>query len=150
MLLEGETPMFQFLMPFAVMIVLVVGGLLVVNLVFRAESPLPYALTVGGATLLSLLVFYLNARFMMKPDPGMIQLSNNGTEARAEVLSVQDTGLKINLSIMVTLGLKVKPAYGSEFQLTSNALVSRVAIPRQGDVITIKYDPENTQMVLVV
>lgn len=78
------------------------------------------------------------------------QLAETGADADAEVLGIQDTGATVNMNPVVVLTLKVKPAKGEEFQTAGQMMVSRLAVPRVGDKIKIKYNPENlTQFVLV-
>jgi hypothetical protein len=78
------------------------------------------------------------------------QLAQTGADAMAEVISIQDTGATVNMNPMVVLVLKVQPEKGEEFQTAGQLMVSRLAIPRAGDKIKIKYNPENnTQFVLV-
>jgi hypothetical protein len=78
------------------------------------------------------------------------QLAQTGADATAEVVSIQDTGATVNMNPMVVLVLKVKPEKGEEFQTAGQLMVSRLAIPRGGDKIKIKYNPENpSQFVLV-
>lgn len=78
------------------------------------------------------------------------ELAQTGADAEAEVLSVQDTGATVNMNPVVVLTLKVKPAKGEEFQTAGQLMVSRLTIPRAGDKIKIKYNPENlTQFVLM-
>ena len=77
-------------------------------------------------------------------------LAQTGADATAEVASIQDTGATVNMNPVVVLVLKVKPAAGDEFQTAGQLMVSRLAIPRTGDKIKIKYNPENnTQFVIV-
>jgi hypothetical protein len=78
------------------------------------------------------------------------QLAQTGTDAEAEVLGVQDTGATVNMNPVVVLTLKVKPAMGEEFQTAGQLMVSRLSIPRAGDKVKIKYNPDNlTQFVLM-
>jgi hypothetical protein len=78
------------------------------------------------------------------------QLAQTGADAEAEVLGVQDTGATVNMNPVVVLTLKVKPAMGEEFQTAGQLMVSRLAIPRAGDMVKIKYNPDNlTQFVLM-
>jgi hypothetical protein len=78
------------------------------------------------------------------------QLAQTGADAEAEVLGIQDTGATVNMNPVVVLTLKVKPAKGEEFQTAGQMMVSRLAVPRVGDKIKIKYNPENlTQFVLM-
>jgi len=77
------------------------------------------------------------------------ELMKTGLDAEAEVLSIQDTGATINMNPVVLLGLKVIPAAGDEFQTSGQLMVSRLAIPRVGDKIQIKYNKNNpTQFVI--
>lgn len=77
-------------------------------------------------------------------------LAQNGLEAAAEVLSVADTGATINMNPVVTLKLKVTPPFGAAFETTGNTMVSRIAVPRIGDKIQIKYNPTDPTQILVV
>ncbi|PKN35665.1 MAG: hypothetical protein CVU61_02250 [Deltaproteobacteria bacterium HGW-Deltaproteobacteria-19] len=142
--------MFRFLMPFLVTFALTAGAVIFMSLVPLGPPPLPHTLIFLGVVLVSLLVFYLNARFMLKRDPEQERRLINGTVAKAEVLAIEDTGLTMNNDPMVALTLHVKPEYGSSFQVKANTLVSRVSIPRPGDVINVRFDPENPQKLIVV
>jgi len=76
------------------------------------------------------------------PDP-------NGIPATAEVLSIQDTGQLVNFDPVVVLQLKVTPPIGVEFETTVKTIVSKVAIPRAGDTINIKYSPADPTKILI-
>ena len=78
------------------------------------------------------------------------QLAVTGVDATAEVISIQDTGATVNMNPVVVLVLKVKPSKGDEFQTAGQLMVTRLAIPRAGDKIKIKYNPQiPSQFVLV-
>ena len=78
------------------------------------------------------------------------QLSKTGADATAEVVSIQDTGATVNMNPVVALGLKVKPTEGEEFQTAGQLMVPRIAVPRVGDKIKIKYNKDNpTQFIIV-
>lgn len=78
------------------------------------------------------------------------ELSKTGVEADAEVISIQDTGATVNMNPVVALGLKVTPGEGEEFQTAGQLMVPRIAVPRVGDKIKIKYNKDNpTQFVIV-
>lgn len=63
-----------------------------------------------------------------------------GAKIMAKVISVQDTGITVNdNSPLVKLLVEVKPGSNAEFTM----LVSRVSIPRAGDMIEVYYDPSN-------
>jgi len=77
-------------------------------------------------------------------------LAQNGADASAVVVSVTDTGATVNMNPVVVLQLKVTTAAGVPFDLTTQTMVSRIAVPRAGDAIKIKYNPANPQQILVV
>ena len=76
--------------------------------------------------------------------------AQNGLDATAEVLSVQDSGQTINMNPVVVMMLKVTPMAGAEFEITSQSMVSRIAVPRVGDKIKIKYNPANPTQIAVL
>jgi hypothetical protein len=77
-------------------------------------------------------------------------LNQTGMPASAEVVSIADTGMLVNYNPVVKMQLKVTPQYGLPFETTVETAVSKIAIPRVGDKINIKYNPANTSEVLVV
>lgn len=77
-------------------------------------------------------------------------LATTGMPATAEVLSIADTGSLINYNPIVRLKLKVQPQYGVGFETETQTAVSKIAIPRVGDTINIKYNPADTTQVLVL
>jgi hypothetical protein len=78
------------------------------------------------------------------------QLAQTGVDATAEVLAIQDTGATVNMNPVVILTLKVKPDKGDEFQTAGQLMVSRLAIPRAGDQIKIKYNPDNKAQFVII
>ena len=77
-------------------------------------------------------------------------LAQNGQDASAEVVMVTDTGATVNMNPVVVIQMKVTPAAGTPFDLTTQTMVSRIAVPRAGDKIKIKYNPANPQQVAVL
>jgi hypothetical protein len=77
-------------------------------------------------------------------------LAQNGADATAEVVSVQDTGATVNMNPVVLIQMKVTPVAGAAFDVTTQTMVSRIAVPRAGDKIKIKYNPANPQQVAVL
>ena len=77
-------------------------------------------------------------------------LAQNGAEASAEVLSVTDTGATVNMNPVVALALKVTPSAGAAFETIGSIMVSRIAVPRKGDKISIKYNPAQPTQFTVV
>jgi len=77
-------------------------------------------------------------------------LLQTGMDGTAEVHSIEDTGILVNYIPVVRLKLKVEPAFGGGFETTGQSMVSKIAIPRVGDKIKIKYNPADpTQLVVV-
>jgi len=46
--------------------------------------------------------------------------------------------------------LKVTPVAGPGFDVAAQTAVSRIAVPRAGDKIKIKYNPANPQQIAVL
>ncbi len=75
----------------------------------------------------------------------------DGLDATAVVVAIQDTGKLINMNPVVMLTLTVTPAIGgAAFGTAGEAIVSKIAIPRVGDTIKIKYNPTNPMQFTVV
>jgi uncharacterized protein YvpB len=77
-------------------------------------------------------------------------LAQAGMPATAVVESIEDTGTMVNANPIVKLSLKVTPQMGVPFETTGNSMVSKIAIPRKGETVNIKYNPADpTQFVVV-
>ena len=78
-------------------------------------------------------------------------LAMTGLEASAEVVAIEDTGTLINMNPVVKLTLKVTPPLGlPAFETTGQTVVSKIAIPRKGDTIKIKYNLANPSEFVVM
>jgi hypothetical protein len=78
-------------------------------------------------------------------------LAMTGMEATAQVVGIEDTGALINMNPVVKLTLKVTPAMGMPaFDTTGEVTVSKIAIPRKGDSIKIKYNPMDPKQFVVM
>ncbi|MCU0373041.1 MAG: DUF3592 domain-containing protein [Ignavibacteria bacterium] len=77
-------------------------------------------------------------------------LMQTGLPATAEVLGIADTGALINYNPVVKLKLKVTPQYGVPFDADIETMVSKIAVPRVGDTINVKYNPANQNEMIVV
>ncbi len=77
-------------------------------------------------------------------------LSQTGMGGSADVLSIEDTGALINFNPVVKMKLRITPQFGPAFECVTETAVSKIAIPRVGDKINIKYNPANTAQVLVI
>lgn len=72
-----------------------------------------------------------------------------GMDGTAEVLSVEDTGATINMNPVVEMKLNVNTAMGTSFETTCRTMVSRIAVPRKGDKIAIKYNPADPSQIFI-
>jgi hypothetical protein len=78
-------------------------------------------------------------------------VAQNGADATADVISVQDTGATVNMNPVVVLVLKITPATGGpEIQTSAQVMVSRIAIPRAGDKIKIRYNPASPSQIAIL
>jgi len=77
-------------------------------------------------------------------------ISQTGMGATAEVMTLEDTGALVNFNPVVRMKLKVQPQFGMPFETTAEAAVSKIAIPRIGDKINIKYNPVNTSEIVII
>jgi hypothetical protein len=102
-------------------------------------------LLAGGAVLL----WGMYSGFLTTP--GIYRrLKAHGLEADATILAVGDTGLTINKNPYVKLRLRVEPTGRAAYEAEAKAIVSRVALPRPGDSVRVKFDPDKPQVVIVV
>ena len=77
-------------------------------------------------------------------------LAQTGVPATAEVVTIEDTGMLINYNPVVKMHLKIQPQFGVPFEVVASTMVSKIAIPRVGDKINIKYNPADTSKILVL
>ncbi len=77
-------------------------------------------------------------------------LMHNGRDANATILEMKDTGITLNKSPYVSFRLRVEPTDAAPYEAKVRAFVSRIAIPRVGDTVRVKYDAEKPQHVIIV
>lgn len=78
------------------------------------------------------------------------QLMQTGLPGVAEVLSIADTGALVNFNPVVQMKLKVQPQFGPEFTTDVQTAVSKIAVPRVGDKLNIKYNPANQTELIII
>ena len=78
------------------------------------------------------------------------RIKAHGVEAEATILAVSDTGVTLNKNPYVKLRLRVEPIGLPAYETEAKAMVSRVSIPRPGDGVSVKFDPEKPEDVIVV
>lgn len=77
-------------------------------------------------------------------------IGQTGLPASAEVLSIEDTGRLVNFNPVVRMKLRVQPQFGVGFESLVETAVSKIAIPRVGDKLNIKYNPADTNQIVVL
>jgi hypothetical protein len=72
------------------------------------------------------------------------RLDDAGVNAEAVLVAVSDTGVTVNNNPRIKLTLQITAADGTgPFEVETKKTVSRVAIPRAGDMFAVRYDPED-------
>ena len=77
------------------------------------------------------------------------RLQTSGILARGTVSAVSDTGVTINDNPRARFDLLVEPAAGPAFNAMATQVVSRLAIPRVGDVVAVRYVPGSPGDVMI-
>ncbi len=77
-------------------------------------------------------------------------LMQTGMAGTAEVLTIADTGALVNFNPVVRMKLKVTPQFGMGFETEIETAVSKIAVPRVGDKVNVKYNPANQQELIIV
>jgi hypothetical protein len=78
------------------------------------------------------------------------RIKAHGSEAKATILAMSDTGVTINKNPYVKLRLRVEPIGLAAYETEVKTIISRIAIPRPGDSIRVKFDPDKPEDVIVV
>lgn len=115
---------------------------------FNLERLIPPAITM--TTLLLVLIVLIGLPpLLVSLDYGWIKgwqrrLLQTGRAAPAQILRVEDSGVSLgnpDLSFIVRLRLRVQPDGETDFDATVEMPVSRVAIPRVGECLHVRFDP---------
>ena len=90
--------------------------------------------------------------FMRKSQQNAQALMSAGTQGEATILSLQDTGMRINDNPRVTMQLEIQMAYGSPFQVTKTVTVplirlSQIQVGAKVPVMVDMTDPTNPDKV---
>ncbi len=78
------------------------------------------------------------------------RIKANGIEAEATILAISDTGVTINKNPVAKLRLRVQPMGMAAYEVEVKAMVSRLAVPRPGDGVRVKFDPNKPEEVIVM
>jgi hypothetical protein len=90
--------------------------------------------------------------FMRKSQQRAQALMSAGTQGEATILSLQDTGMRINDNPRVTMQLEIQMPYGSPFQVTKTVTVplirlSQIQVGSKVPVMVDMTDPTNPDKV---
>ena len=77
-------------------------------------------------------------------------LMQTGLPGTAEVLTIADTGALVNFNPVVQMKLKVQPQFGPEFTVDVQTAVSKIAVPRVGDKLNVKYNAANQTDLIIL
>ena len=97
--------------------------------------------------ILSLFLIFFNSCVITK---NYKRVNKIGEPAVAVVLDISDTGITINDNPKVRMKLKVFPKEREPFEAIIKQVVSRVTIPRIGDRVYVKFDPDNPFNVILL
>jgi hypothetical protein len=75
----------------------------------------------------------------------------NGRDAEARVLSIDDTGERVNNEPVVNLSLRVRPSAMPEFTAEAHETVPVLNLPlfQPGKIVKVKYVPGTDQVAIV-
>lgn len=98
-------------------------------------------LVIGGVVIFTMLIVFVPLLKGMAGDAKQTErLRQNGVKKMAQILKVEDTGVTMN-NINFYVKITVETTKGT--QASFKHFVSRVNIPRPGDMIEIMYDPSD-------
>jgi len=78
------------------------------------------------------------------------EIAQSGDPATAEVIGVTDTGQMVNYDPVVVLQLRVTPEMGVPFETYAQIIAPKIAVPRVGDRINIRYNPANKSQIAMI
>ena len=80
-----------------------------------------------------------------------ILIEAKGQDAEAEILSIKDTGTRINDNPVITFSLRVRPMTQPQFVGQARRTISIVELPQYqpGKVVKVKYVPGKEQVAIV-
>ncbi|MBI4836427.1 MAG: hypothetical protein HY817_04170 [Candidatus Abawacabacteria bacterium] len=107
----------------------------------------------GFPILIFVLVIGFNIWFRKGMSPSNKQnsyLLQNGEKASAKILTVEDTGITLDrLYLVIRITMQVMPTGRNPFSSILEIPVSRVQIPRPGDMVQVLFDPQNPQSIML-
>ncbi|MEN6620460.1 MAG: hypothetical protein ABFD50_02770 [Smithella sp.] len=88
-------------------------------------------------------------RFLQANVKNTFDVDRTGADAEAEVLDIEATDWEVHNQPVGMMKLKVKPKSGAGFETVAFATVDRIAVPRPGDKIKIKYNTADPTQVFI-
>jgi hypothetical protein len=122
------------------------GGSTILIVILVCGSLLVTTVITIGITWLAIRII----RKAMGPNRSILQ---NGIAAKAQILSVQQTGVMVNYQPQIAFQLEVHPPGGEPYQAQAKAVIPMVNIPQfqPGTEVPVKIHPTDpTQVVLDV
>ena len=104
--------------------------------------------TIASSIVLPIVIIGVVLFVFLRAQGRRTRLQSNGTRARGTVTAVADTGVTINGNPRARFDLLVEPAGGPAFNATATQVVSRLAIPRVGDVVAVRYMPGTSDIMI--
>jgi len=78
------------------------------------------------------------------------RLMKTGISADGEITKVaEDPNMNFNTNPLAILHIHVTPKDAEEFDAVIEVRVSRVDVPRKGDIVTVWYNPKNKDDIIV-
>lgn len=71
------------------------------------------------------------------------RLAALGIRARGTIVSVEDTGMTVNMNPRLRIEVDIQPPSGAAYRATKTAVVPRIAIPRAGEEVEVWIDPSD-------
>lgn len=149
----------NFISGFILVFVLLMIYLFAINfiLMFTAEGlglyeniPL-FILLALGLNIAPFVILFITDRIKKKKLMAENELFlKTGIRADAMVIGVEDTGITINNDPVVRLTIEINPGSAGSFQKTIETTVSRILIPRKGDIIKVLYDQKDNSKITVL
>jgi hypothetical protein len=103
----------------------------------------PILRIMGGAWIFTGVLLLTIGQFAAKGAAHRKQLLATGKPGRATILHVTDTGVTINNSPRVRIQARIEVAGEPAIEAKTAMMVSRLSVPRAGEVYAVRFDPKN-------
>jgi hypothetical protein len=103
----------------------------------------PILRIMGGAWLGVGVVLLVVGQFVASAAAHKQRLLHTGKPGQATILEVADTGVTVNNNPRVRVRVRIQVAGEPAVEATHAVTVSRVAVPRAGEIYDVRFDPQN-------